>query len=58
MHDDRYGSDVLAAGWRERGFAKASDVPAEKDLVVEVAADGYCGAITRVEGGLVELEDW
>jgi len=58
MHDDRYGSDVLAAGWRERGFAKASDVPAEKDLVIEVAADGYCGAITRVEGGLVELEDW
>ncbi|MGN7976825.1 DUF3097 domain-containing protein [Microbacterium sp. 22195] len=56
--DDRYGSDVLAAGWRERGFAKASDVPAVKDLVVEVAADGYCGAITRVEAGMVELEDW
>ncbi len=56
--DDRYGSDVLAAGWRERGFAKSADVPAEKDLVVEVAADGYCGAITRVEAGMVELEDW
>ncbi|BDZ38684.1 DUF3097 domain-containing protein [Microbacterium suwonense] len=56
--DDRYGGDVLAAGWRERGFAKASDVPAVKDLVVEVADDGYCGAVTRVEAGLVELEDW
>lgn len=56
--DDRYGGDVLAAGWRDRGTVKASDVPAEKDLVVEVAEDGYCGAITRVEAGLVELEDW
>src|SRR5690606_4208524 len=56
--DDRYGGDVLATGWRDRGTVKASDVPAEKDLVVEVAEDGYCGAITRVEAGLVELEDW
>ncbi|MGB3374042.1 MAG: DUF3097 domain-containing protein [Microbacterium sp.] len=56
--DDRYGGDVLATGWRDRGTVRASDVPAEKDLVVEVAEDGYCGAITRVEAGLVELEDW
>lgn len=53
-----YGTDVLAAGWRERGFAQATDVAAHRDLVVEVAQDGYCGAITRVEAGLVELEDW
>lgn len=53
-----YGSDVLANGWRERGFAKVTDVAAHKDLVVEVAQDGYCGAITRVESGMVELEDW
>ncbi|WCM56433.1 DUF3097 domain-containing protein [Microbacterium sp. EF45047] len=56
--DDRYGTDVLAPGWKERGFTRAVDVPAEKDLVVEVAADGYCGAVTRVEAGMVELEDW
>jgi len=56
--DDRYGGDVLAAGWRDRGTVKASDVSAVKDLVVEVAEDGYCGAITRVESGMVELEDW
>ena len=56
--DDRYGSDVLASGWRERGFVKPTDVAAEKDLVVEVAGDGYCGAVTRVEAGMVELEDW
>lgn len=56
--DDRYGSDVLADGWRQRGAVKVSDVAAEKDLVVEVADDGYCGAVTKVEHGLVELEDW
>jgi hypothetical protein len=55
--DDRYGSDVLAQGWRERGAKVAVDVPAEKDLVVEVA-DGFCGAVTRIEGGQVELEDY
>ena len=56
--DDRYGSDVLAAGWRERGAKKVRDVAAENDLVVEVAMDGYCGAVTRVQGGNVELEDY
>ncbi|MEJ1088867.1 DUF3097 domain-containing protein [Microbacterium sp. Mu-80] len=56
--DDRYGADVLADGWRERGRVKAVEVAAERDLVVEVADDGYCGAITRIEAGLVELEDW
>ncbi|PKI91970.1 DUF3097 domain-containing protein [Actinomycetales bacterium SN12] len=56
--DDMYGSDVLTDGWRQRGFAKATEVPASKDLVVEVAQDGYCGAVTRVEAGMVELEDW
>ncbi|UNK69642.1 DUF3097 domain-containing protein [Microbacterium sp. H1-D42] len=56
--DDRYSADVLAEGWRDRDRVKAADVAAVKDLVVEVADDGYCGAITRVEAGLVELEDW
>jgi hypothetical protein len=55
--DDRYGSDVLAAGWRERNAKKVPDTPAELDLVVEVAQDGYCGAVVRVQGGMVELED-
>lgn len=55
--DDRYGTDVLAAGWRERAAKPLPRVPAERDLVVEVAEDGYCGAVTGVSGGLVELED-
>lgn len=55
--DDRYGSDVLAAGWRDRSAKPVPTVPAETDLVVEVAEDGYCGAVTRVQGGMVSLED-
>ena len=57
MLEDRYGSDVLAAGWREKGKKVSRPVPAELDLVVEVAGDGWCGAITGVEAGNVELED-
>jgi hypothetical protein len=55
--DDRYGGDVLAAGWRERGRPVVARVSADRDLVVEVADDGFCGAVTDVSGGLVELED-
>ncbi|MFY9714550.1 MAG: DUF3097 domain-containing protein [Microbacterium sp.] len=55
--DDRYGADVLATGWRERAAKPVPQVPAELDLVVEVADDGFCGAVTRVQSGTVELED-
>jgi len=55
--DDRYGSDVLAAGWRDAGRREIARVEAEKDLVVEVAADGFCGAVTGIQAGAVELED-
>ncbi|MBF0816873.1 DUF3097 domain-containing protein [Microbacterium paludicola] len=56
--DDRYGTDVLAKGWQTRGAKQVPKVPAEIDLVVEVAVDGFCGAITRREAGTVELEDF
>lgn len=55
--DDRYGTDVLASGWRDAGRKVVPEVPAEPDLVVEVASDGYCGAVVAVRGGNVELED-
>ncbi|QKJ19936.1 DUF3097 family protein [Microbacterium hominis] len=55
--DDRYGTDVLAAGWRERAAKKIAHVEAETDLVVEVADDGFCGAVVVVAPGFVELED-
>ena len=56
---DRYGTDVLAAGPRlARALPK---VEAERDLVVEDAETGFCGAVVRCEktaGGLtVTLED-
>lgn len=55
--DDRYGPDALASGWREAGRTKVAEVPADRGLVVEVAIGGYVGAVTRVGGGEVELED-
>ncbi len=55
--DDRYGTDVLAAGWRERARRAVPRVEAERDLVVEVADDGWCGAVVGLSGGNVELED-
>ncbi|WP_036320646.1 DUF3097 family protein [Microbacterium indicum] len=58
MFEDRYGSDVLAPGWKQKGQKTSRPVPAEIDLVIEVAGDGFTGAITRVEAGNVELEDW
>jgi hypothetical protein len=55
--DDRYATDVLADGWRANGRREVPRIPASGDLVVEVAADGYCGAVVGVASGLVELED-
>lgn len=55
--DDRYGTDVLARGWRDAGRTAPARVAASADLVVEVAGDGYVGAVTRIDGMNVELED-
>ncbi len=55
--DDRYGEDVLAPGWRVQHRPAPRTVDATRDLVVEVADDGYCGAVVGLSGGLVELED-
>ena len=55
--DDRYGGDVLATGWRERASKPVPQVAASSDLVIEVADDGFCGAVIGVASGLVELED-
>ena len=54
---DRYGADVLAKGWRDAGRVATPTVEATVDVVVEVAMDGFCGAVTRVQSGTVELED-
>lgn len=57
MTDDRYGGDVLAGFSRRSPAAAVRGVPATPGLVIEVAADGYCGAVVGVSGRFVELED-
>ena len=54
---DRYGSDVLSGDWRARGRRTIPTVDAERDLVVELAADGFCGAVVAVDKRTVTLED-
>lgn len=58
---DRYGTDVLSGDWRVPPRGRSTDVAAERDLVVEDASTGWCGAVVAVEkaGGIhvVHLED-
>jgi hypothetical protein len=60
VSNDRYGTDVLAAGRHPRA-AVVDQVPGEPGLVVECAATGWCGEILRWEktatGWAVALED-
>lgn len=55
--DDRYGSDVLASFNPRAKPAPLPIVEAVTDLVVEETATDFCGAVVRIEGRLVELED-
>jgi hypothetical protein len=54
---DRYGADVLAGDWQSRGRRTIPTVEAERDLVVELAANGFCGAVVAVDKRTVTLED-
>jgi len=55
----RYDRDVLAGNWRRP--RAVPEVAAERDVVVEDAETGFCGAVVRVEkvpgGATVTLED-
>ncbi|MGZ4589343.1 MAG: DUF3097 domain-containing protein [Actinomycetes bacterium] len=55
----RYDCDVLAGNWRRPRVVP--EVGAERDLVVEDAETGFCGAVVRCEkvpgGATVTLED-
>ncbi|MGZ8179680.1 DUF3097 family protein [Williamsia sp. SKLECPSW1] len=60
--DNRYGFDVLdAAAHRRRSLPTVPMVDADRDLVVEDAASGFCGAVVGFERGYdgdhVRLED-
>lgn len=56
-NDDRYGPDVLADFNRRAPKAELPVVEALLDLVLEDIASDFCGAVVRVEGRMVELED-
>ncbi len=58
MTFERYGDDVLAGDWRGTKRKTVREVPAERDLVIEWSDTGFCGAVLRVEGKLVHLEDY
>jgi hypothetical protein len=59
MPGDHYGHDVLSRNWRRPKVVP--QVEAERDLVVEDAETGFCGAVTRcektTEGWIVTLAD-
>jgi hypothetical protein len=55
--EDRYGSDVLAGFSSRPARVELPIVEAVADLVVEETATDFCGAVVRIEGRLVELED-
>jgi hypothetical protein len=55
---EQYGDDVLTGDWRGAKRKVIREIPAERDLVIEWADTGFCGAVLRVEGKLVHLEDY
>lgn len=52
----RYSSDVLSAGWQQQAKKVVPEIAVERGLVLEDAATGFCGAVTRWENGIVVLE--
>lgn len=54
---DRYGADVLARNPHQSRKPLSVECPAEIGMVVEDAQSGFVGAILRIEGGRVEVED-
>lgn len=54
---DRYGTDVLANDPHRAGKVRSVECGAQAGLVVEDAQSGFVGAVVRVEGNRVELED-
>ena len=58
MSFGEYGEDALAGDWRGSKRKAIRQIPAERDLVIEWADTGFCGAVLRVEGKLVHLEDY
>ena len=54
---DRYGSNVLQAGWNTPRRPQSTPLTLARGQVVEDASTGFCGAVLRWENGIVVLED-
>lgn len=54
---DRYGTDVLSDNPHNFRRVRSQPHPADTGVVVEDPQSGFVGAVVRVEGGRVELED-
>src|SRR5262245_917010 len=52
-----YGPDILSDTPRRRAARALPEVAADRDLVVECASTGFCGAVVAVEKDAVVLED-
>ncbi|WP_170990886.1 DUF3097 domain-containing protein [Herbidospora galbida] len=52
-----YERDVLSGDWRRPKKGTIPQIPAELDLVVEWADDGFCGAVVTCDKEAVTLED-
>lgn len=48
---------MLAQGWRDAGKMVSTELPVSGGLVLEDATTGFVGAVTRIENGIVVLED-
>ncbi len=57
MTSDRYGPDVLAGDWRAPRGGRSVERAVELGMVVEDAETGFCGAVVRVEAGVLDVED-
>ena len=54
---DRYGTDILARNPHSAGKVRSVECATEVGMVVEDPQSGFVGAVIRIEGGRVELED-
>lgn len=57
MFDDRYGKDVLAGDWRERGRKHIPVLPVSDGMIIEWAADEFTGLVIDYTRTEVTLED-
>ena len=54
---DRYAADVLSPGWQQKQKPVSAELAVAGGQVLEDATTGFVGAVTRLENGIVVLED-